>query len=67
MSSARETEELSRLMTEDVRACLELIEEQMASLGTRCPVELLDAYEGIVPHLDVRDDATDSSPWRPDY
>ena len=58
MSSVREPEELSALMTEDVRACLELLEEQMASLGTRCPAELLDTYEGIVPHLGVRDDAT---------
>ena len=44
-------------MADDVRACLELIEEQMASLGTRCPAELLDAYEGIVSHLGARDDA----------
>ena len=53
-------------MCEDVRACLELLEEQMASLGTRCPEELLDSYDGIVPYLSVRDDATDSPPWRPD-
>lgn len=46
-------------MAEDVQACLELIEEQMASLGTRCPAELLDAYEGIVPCLRVWDDETD--------
>ena len=45
-------------MAEDVRVCLELLEEQMASLGTRCPSELLDAYEGVVPHADVWDDAT---------
>ena len=57
MSSSREPEELPRRMAEDVRACLELIEEQMASLGTRCPAELLDAYEGIVSHLGARDDA----------
>ena len=60
MSSARETEELSRLMAEDVRTCLELLEEQVASLGARCPSELLDAYEGVVRYVRMPDDASDS-------
>ena len=56
MSSTREAEELSHLMAEDVRTCLELLEEQVASLGTRCPSELLDAYEGVVRYLRIPDD-----------
>lgn len=43
-------------MAEDVRTCLELLEEQVASLGTRCPGELLDAYEGVVRYLRIPDD-----------
>lgn len=66
MSSVREAEELSRLMAEDARTCLELLEEQVASLGTRCPGELLDAYEDVVRYLRTQDDAADSSTSRPD-
>lgn len=47
-------------MAEDVRTCLELLEEQVASLGARCPSELLDAYEGVVRYLRMPDDASDA-------